>query len=249
LITGALTGIGRVTALAFGREKARLVVSGRHEGRGQELEKEIISLGAEAVFIRADVRHEDDVRHLIDQTIARFSRLDIAVNNAGSAGAPGPIILQTAENYNSVFETNVLGTLLSMKHELRVMQPQGSGSIVNISSALGIAGAPNVSVYASSKFAVEGLSKCAALEAAPYGIRVNTVAPGPTDTEMLTTTVGDANKKAAYGATMPLGRLGKPEEIAEAILFLTSDKASFITGQSLAVDGGKLAGAVARPIK
>ena len=141
LITGALTGIGRATALAFADSGARIVVSGRREAEGKALEAELRSLGAEAAFIPADVRHEDDVRNLVDQTVARFGRLDVAVNNAGTEGQPGPVTEQTADTYAATFDTNVLGTLLSMKHELRAMTAQGSGSIVNISSTYGHEGA------------------------------------------------------------------------------------------------------------
>src|SRR5882762_3786294 len=181
LITGALTGIGRATALAFAKDGARVVVSGRHQDAGQALAAELRNLGAEAEFVQADVRHEDDVRSLVDQTVKRFGRLDVAVNNAGTEGRPGPVTEQTAQTYAATFETNVLGTLLSMKHELRVMQAQGSGSIVNISSTMGERGAPNMSLYTGSKHAVEGMTKSAALEGAAYGIRVNAVAPGPTE--------------------------------------------------------------------
>src|SRR5882757_9783796 len=162
LITGALTGIGRAAALAFAKDGARIVVSGRREAEGKALEAELRSLGAEAAFIRADVRHEDDVHNLIDQTVARFGRIDAAVNAAGTEGQPGPVTEQTAESYAATFDTNVLGTLLSMKHELRVMQAQGHGSIINLSSLLGQRGAPGASVYTASKHAVEGLTKAAA---------------------------------------------------------------------------------------
>src|SRR5580700_8114257 len=242
LITGGLTGIGRATAIAFAKEGARLVVAGRREDAGQQLTTELRALGAEAEFIRADVRKEDDVRALVDKTVARFGRLDIAVNNAGTEGKPGPVTEQTAETYAATFETNVLGTLLSIKHELRVMQGQGSGSIINISSTYGHEGAAGASVYAASKHAVEGLTKSAALEAAGFGVRVNAVAPGPTDTGMLTRFTGTAEKKAAMRKGVPLGRLGEPMEIAQAAVFLASDHASFVTGQILAADGGKSAG-------
>jgi NAD(P)-dependent dehydrogenase (short-subunit alcohol dehydrogenase family) len=241
LITGALTGIGRATALAFAAEGARLVVSGRREEAGRALEAELRALGAEAHFIRADVRHEDDVRHLVDETVARFGRLDVAVNNAGVEGTAGPVADQTPESYAAVFDTNVLGVLLSLKHELRVMLPQRHGSIVNLSSIVGKIGFAGVSVYVASKHAVEGLTKSAALEAAPAGVRVNAVAPGPIDTAMLDRFAGTPENKAGFGASMPLGRAGRPEEIAQAIVFLASDKASYLTGQSIPVDGGKLA--------
>ena len=182
LITGALTGIGRATAVAFAKDGARVVVSGRREAEGNALEVELGSLGAETAFIRADVRCEDDVSSLIDQTVARFGRIDAAINAAGTEGRPGPVTEQTAESYAATFDTNVLGTLLSMKHELRVMQPQGSGSIINISSTYGHEGGAGASVYVGSKHAVEGMTKSAALEAASSGVRINAVAPGPIET-------------------------------------------------------------------
>src|SRR6202035_5733983 len=242
LVTGALTGIGRATALAFAHEGARVVISGRRDDAGRALVTELRALGAEAEFVRADVRHEDDVRNLVDQTVARFGRLDVAVNNAGTEGKPGPLIDQTPDSYTAMFDTNVLGTLLSLKHELRVMQPQGSGSIVNISSTMGERGAASLSLYTASKHAVEGLTKSAALEAAAFGVRVNAVAPGPTETGMLDRLTGGApDKKAAFYAAVPLKRGGKPEEIADAIVFLASSKASFITGQIVRINGGKTA--------
>jgi NAD(P)-dependent dehydrogenase (short-subunit alcohol dehydrogenase family) len=242
LITGALTGIGRATALAFAKDGARLVVSGRREKEGKALEAELRGVGADAAFIQADVRHEEDVRQLVDQTVARFGRIDAAVNTAGTEGQPGLIVDQTAESYAATFETNVLGTLLSLKHELRVMTAQKGGSIVNISSTYGHEGAKGASVYAGSKHAVEGITKSAALEGAASGVRVNAVAPGPTDTGMLDRFTGNSDRKAALTSTVPLGRLGKPEELARAIVFLASDAASFVTGQIVTVDGGKTAG-------
>src|ERR1700674_3474086 len=164
LITGALTGIGRATALAFAKEGSRIVISGRREEEGEKLVAELRRLGAEAEFVRSDVRHEEDLRSLVDQAVARFGRLDVAVNCAGTEGKPGPVTEQSAESYAATFDTNVLGTLLSMKHELRVMQAQGHGSIVNLSSVVGQIGVPGASVYTASKHAVEGLTKSAALE-------------------------------------------------------------------------------------
>jgi NAD(P)-dependent dehydrogenase (short-subunit alcohol dehydrogenase family) len=241
LITGALTGIGRATALAFAAAHASIVVSGRHDDAGQALAAELRGLGADAEFVNADVQRDDEVEQLVAQTVKRFGRLDVAVNNAGTEGKPGPVTEQTAETYAAAFNTNVLGTLLSMKHEMRVMQQQKHGSIINISSTMGHKAAPGASIYTASKHAVEGLTKAAALEAAAFDVRVNAVAPGPTDTGMLDRFTGSDDRKAGLIAGVPLKRVGKPDEIAKAIVFLGSDQASFITGQIVSVDGGKSA--------
>ena len=242
LITGALTGIGRATAFAFARAGARLVVSGRRAAEGASLEAELREAGAEALFVKADVRHDEEVRNLVDQTVARYGRLDVAVNNAGTEGRPGPVVEQTADSYADTFDTNVLGTLLSLKHELRVMTAQRAGSIVNISSTYGHEGAAFASVYAGSKHAVEGITKSAALEVASTGVRVNAVAPGPTDTGMLDRFTSTPENKAALASKVPLARIGKPDDIAAAVLYLAAEGAAFVTGQILTVDGGKTAG-------
>src|ERR1700719_532827 len=241
LITGALTGIGRAAAITFAQEGARIVMSGRQDKQGQRLVAELQGLGADAIFVRTDVRNEDDVRDLVDQTVKRFGRLDIAVNNAGTEGLRGLVTEQTAESFSATFDTNVLGTLLSMKHELRAMLPQGSGSIVNVSSAYGSIGAAYASVYVASKHAVEGLTKSAALEVARTGVRVNVVAPGTTDTGMLTRFTSTDQNKAALVSTVPVKRLATPEEIAHVIAFVASPNASYMTGASIPVDGGMIA--------
>jgi NAD(P)-dependent dehydrogenase (short-subunit alcohol dehydrogenase family) len=240
LITGALTGIGRATAFAFAQEGSRVVISGRRDDAGA-LVTQLRALGAEAEFVRADVRHEDDVRNLVDKTVQRFGRLDVAVNNAGTEGQPGPLTEQSAETYAATFDTNVLGTILSLKHEMRVMLAQGHGSIVNLSSTMGSRGAAGASMYVASKHAVEGLTKAAALEGAAAGVRVNAVAPGPVDTELLNRFTGTAERKAGAAATVPMKRLGTPDEIAQAIVFLASDKGAYLTGQIIGVNGGKTA--------
>ena len=239
LITGALSGIGRAAAVAFAKADHRVVVSGRKQDAGQALVRELRSLGAEAEFVQADVQNEDDVRRLVDRTVERFGRLDVAVNNAGTEGQVGPITDQTAESYAATFDTNVLGVILSMKHEVRAMKGEGRGSIINISSTYGHEGAAGASIYVASKHAVEGLTKSVALEVAKSGIRVNAVAPGPTDTGMLTRFTRTPENKAALVTTVPMGRLGLAEELANAIVFLASDAASFINGHILNVDGGK----------
>jgi NAD(P)-dependent dehydrogenase (short-subunit alcohol dehydrogenase family) len=241
LITGGLTGIGRAAAVAFAKKGAKVVVGGRRDEVGNALAKELRALGSEAEFINADVRKEDDVRNLVDKTVARFGRLDVAVNNAATEGQVGPITDQTAESYAATFDTNVLGVLLSMKHEVRVMLVQGSGNIINISSTYGHEGAAGASVYVGSKHAVEGITKSVALEIAKSGIRVNGVAPGPTDTGMLTRFTKTSENKAALVTGVPMGRLGLSEELASAIVFIASEEASFITGHVLNVDGGHTA--------
>jgi NAD(P)-dependent dehydrogenase (short-subunit alcohol dehydrogenase family) len=241
LVTGALTGIGRAAAIAFARDGARLVVSGRRKTEGEALVEELRRVGTEAEFIIADVRREDEVSALVDKAVARFGRLDVLINNAGVEGKPGPVTSVSADAYTALFETNVLGTLWGLKHALRVMQPQGSGNVINLSSTFGERGAANFSLYAGSKHAVEGITKCAAIEAAAYGVRVNAVAPGPTETAMLDRLTGSSEKRAAFYSAVPLKRGATAEEIADAVVFVASDKAAFITGQVIRVNGGKTA--------
>ena len=241
LITGALTGIGRATALAFADAGSRIVISGRHDDAGLAFATELRALCADVLFVRADVRREEDVRNLVDRAVERFGCLDVAVNNAGTEGKPGPLTEQSAESYAATFDTNVLGTILSLKHEMRVMLAQGHGNIINLSSTFGSHGAAGASMYVASKHAVEGLTKSAALEGAGFGVRVNAVAPGPIETELLNRFAGNADRKAGVIAGVPLKRAGKPEEIAQTIMFLASDKAPFITGQIVGVNGGKTA--------
>jgi NAD(P)-dependent dehydrogenase (short-subunit alcohol dehydrogenase family) len=242
LITGALTGIGRATAVAYARDKARVVVSGRSQEKGDELVRELRALGTEAEYFGADVRVDGELRDVVDKTIARFGRLDVAVNNAGTEGRPGPVVEQDATSYHSTFDTNVLGVLLSMKHEIRVMVSQRKGSIINISSAYGKIGAAYASVYVASKHALEGMTKSAAIELAGTGVRINIVAPGPIETGMLNRFTGNKEAKADLVKTVPLKRIGTPQEIAEVIKFVGSDEASFIVGASISVDGGQTAG-------
>jgi NAD(P)-dependent dehydrogenase (short-subunit alcohol dehydrogenase family) len=240
LITGALTGTARATALAFARKGAKIIASGRHNDAGAALVAELRAAGAEAEFVRADVRHDDDVHALVDATVKRFGRLDVAVNVARTEGEPGPATGLAAESYAATFDTNILGTVLSMKHELRVMQAQGSGSIVNISSTYGHKGAAGVAIHAASKHAVEGLTKSVALEVGGSGIRVNAVAPRPIQTPMLDRFGEEA--KTYFATLNAQKRIGQPDEIARAVVFLASDDASFVTGHIMNVDGGMSAG-------
>jgi NAD(P)-dependent dehydrogenase (short-subunit alcohol dehydrogenase family) len=238
LITGGITGIGRAAAVAFAKKGASVVVAGRRDEAGMVLVEELRALGSEAEFVHADVRKEADVRAMVEKTVARFGRLDVAVNNAATEGQVGPITEQTAESFAATFETNVLGVVLSMKHEVLAMQRQGSGSIINISSTYGHEGAAFASIYVGAKHAIEGITKSVALEVAGSGIRVNAVAPGPTDTGMLTRFTGTPENKAALVSQVPLGRLGLSEEVADGIVFMASSDARFVTGHILNVDGG-----------
>jgi NAD(P)-dependent dehydrogenase (short-subunit alcohol dehydrogenase family) len=241
LVTGALAGIGRATAIAFAREGAAVVVSGRRDEDGKAFAAELRALGAEAEYLRADVSVEDDVQALVDGAITTFGKLDVAVNNAGFTGSPGQLATQTLEAYDAVFGTNVRGLFLSLKHELRVMTRQGFGRIVNLSSTFGERGGAGAALYSASKHAVNGFTRSAALEVAAAGIRVNAVAPGPVATGGLERFAGSQERAAAMAATVPAGRLGSVDDIADVIKFLASDAARFVTGQIVAVNGGKTA--------
>jgi NAD(P)-dependent dehydrogenase (short-subunit alcohol dehydrogenase family) len=238
LITGALTGIGRATAVAFAAKAPMWSCPAATTTRGKTLSRSYERFGAEAEFVRADVQEEDDVRDLVDKTVQRFGRLDVAVNNAGLEGELGVIQDATVENFRAVHDRNVVGVFLSMKHELRAMAGQDSGSIVNIASTYGHKAAAGATAYVSSKFAVEGLTKTVALEQGNSGIRVNAVGPGPIDTGMLDRFTGTEEGNEALIATVPMRRRGKAEEIANAIVFLSSPEASYISGTVFEVDGG-----------
>ena len=212
LITGAITGIGRATALAFANEGARLVISGRHDEAGQALACELVGLGAEAEFVRADVRHEDDVRSLVGKTVERFGRLDVAVNNAGTEGRLGPLTEQTPETYAATFDTNVLGTILSLKYEMRCWA-QGHGAIVNLSGTLGSRGAAARRFTPPANTQLKALTKSAALEGAALGVRINAVAPGPVETEMLNRFTGTADRKAARSPACPRSAQEDPRKL------------------------------------
>ena len=242
LITGATSGIGKVSALAFAKAGAKVIVSGRRETEGQAVVAEIKAAGGEAAFVKADVAVEADVAALVAKTVETYGRLDVAFNNAG-VELTGSIVDANEADYRRVFDINVWGVITTMKHEIPVMLKQGGGVIINTSSVAGHVGMAGASIYVASKHAVEGLTKAAALEYAKQGIRVNAVAPAAIETDMMNRFTGGGSEEAlSYMRSLhPVGRLGRAEEIANPVLFLASDAASFITGASLNIDGGLLA--------
>ena len=242
LVTGGTSGIGKATAIAFAKEGAKVVVSGRREKEGLAVVEEIKKAGGTAIFVQADVAKEADVKRLVEATVAKFGRLDVAFNNAG-VELLGPVVEVTEADYRRVFDINVWGVLASMKYEIPAMLKTGGGAIINTTSIAGHVGIAGASVYVGTKHAVEGLTKTAALEVAKQGIRVTAVAPAATETEMIERFTGGSSTDAGKGlaAMHPVGRMARSEEIAGAVLYLASDAAKFTTGISLPVDGGWLA--------
>ncbi len=238
LVTGGTSGIGRATALAFAKAGAKVVIAGRRETEGAIVVAEIQAAGGEALFIRADVAVESEVRQLVERTVAAYGRLDVAFNNAGIEWA-GPLGNASEADYRRIFDTNVWGVITSLKYEIPAMLASGGGTIVNTSSVAGHIGMAGVSLYVASKHAVEGVTKSVALEFARQGIRVNAVAPAAIETDMVDRFVGKEGDQRNYLASLhPVGCMGTVREIADAVLFLCSDAASFITGESVKVDGG-----------
>jgi NAD(P)-dependent dehydrogenase (short-subunit alcohol dehydrogenase family) len=241
LVTGGTSGIGKTTAIEFARAGAKVVLTGRREKEGAQVVAEIKKLGGEAAFVRADVAKDADVKRMVDFTVEKFGRLDIAFNNAGVEWM-GPLDQATEGEYRRVFDINVWGVLNSMRHEIPVMLKTGGGAIVNTSSVAGHVGMGQVSVYIASKHAVEGLTKALALEFAKQNIRINAVAPGAIATEMFDRFSGKHSEVLdSLQSLIPVGRIGASEEIAAAVLYLCSDNAKFTTGTSLVVDGGFIA--------
>ena len=239
LVTGGGSGIGRATALAFARDGARVVIGNRNVQRGEETVSMIRAAGGTASFRRTDVLVTADIEALVKHAVSEYGGLDLAFNNAGIEGEPRPLAEQTEANYDAVMDINVKGVWLSMKYEIPRILDQGGGAIVNCSSVAGVIGFPGIGIYSASKHAVIGLTKAAALEYSAQGIRVNAVNPAVIDTEMVDRLADGMNMKKDDLTTFhPIGRLGRVEEVAEAVLWLCSEKASFVTGHSLMVDGG-----------
>lgn len=241
IVTGGSSGIGKATAIAFAREGAKVVVASRREKEGQETVKQVQSAGSEGFFIKTDVSKETDVSAMVEKTIATYGHLDYAFNNAGIEQIPTPLVEQTEATFDQVMDINVKGVWLCMKHQIPQMLVSGGGAIVNMSSIAGIIGAPGLPIYVASKHAVLGLTKSVALEYAKQGIRINAGCPGMIETDLLDRAFANQEVKERLIAMHPIGRVGKPEEIAEAVVWLCSDKASFVTGQSLPLDGGYVA--------
>jgi NAD(P)-dependent dehydrogenase (short-subunit alcohol dehydrogenase family) len=244
LITGGTSGIGRAAAIEFARAGAKVVVTGRREREGEETVALVEKDRGQALFVRSDVTREEDIKGAVDAALKKFGRLDIAFNNAGLELMGVPTVESTPEQYRRIFDVNVLGVLLAMKHEIPAIlksgaNPKRTGAIINNSSVAGQIGMPGAGIYVASKHAVLGLTKTAALELAKSGIRVNSVSPAAIETEMFDRFVGGNKEVSSQFASLhPVGRVGQPEEIARAAVFLASDAASFITGHDLVVDGG-----------
>ena len=237
LITCALAGVGRATAFAFAREGAKVVVSGRCAETGDLLALELRAIGADSIFIRADLRIESEVDELVDGAVAVFGHIDVAVNNRDTEGSLGAIVEQTVAGYSATFDANVLSTLLCMKYELRVLYRQKYGCVINTSSIIGRKVGANASLYAASKQAIEGLTKVAAIEAAAHGVRVNAVAPGPVEAGMLSRFAPGTEQEGIRSIGVNSKRIRLLEDVADAILFISSNRARFITGQVMGVDG------------
>ena len=241
LVTGGTSGIGRATAIAFAREGAKVVVAGRRATEGETTARLINEAGGEAIFVRTDVTREDDVVALVARTLEHYGRLDVAFNNAGTLGSLGAIPEQTNTDYDHVFDANVRGVFLSMKHQIPAMLRNGDGAIVNTSSIGGSIGFPNLGLYVASKHAVLGLTRSVALEYARQGIRANAVSPAAIQTDMLDIAFGageNDTKTAFVNDSHPVGRVGTPEDVADAVLYLSAPGSAFVTGHDLLVDGG-----------
>lgn len=243
LVTGGTSGIGRDTAVLFARAGAKVVINGRREVEGNETVEMIRAAGGEGLFAKGDVSRGTDVESLVQKTVEKFGRLDVAFNNAGIEGVWVPIVEQTEEDWDRTIDINLKGTWLCLKYEIRQMLKQGGGgAIVNMSSVAGLMGSPAGATYCASKHGVIALTKTAALEYGKSGIRVNVVCPAVIETAMGDRLFSEPAFNKFVLGLHTLGRFGKPEEIAEGVVWMCSDKAAFMTGQSLVLDGGFLAG-------
>jgi NAD(P)-dependent dehydrogenase (short-subunit alcohol dehydrogenase family) len=245
LVTGGTSGIGKATALAFGAAGAKVVFSGRRDAEGEKTAKLIRETGAECLYVHSDASNEEDIKALVQKTVATYGRLDFAFNNAGFGTVPKPLHEQSIEDFDSTMATNLRGVFLCMKYEIQQMLTQGAGVIINNSSVWGSIGAPGMGPYTASKHAVMGLTRSAALDYAKQGIRINAVNPGyirgtelvtPKSLQEMGMTLEQFD--SMLSSSVPMGRRGQPEEIAATVVFLCSDAASYITGQPLAIDGG-----------
>lgn len=238
-MTGASSGIGRTTAIALAKVGNKVVIADRRDKEGEETLRLVKESGGDGIFVKTDVSNEDNVMALVEKTVKSYGGLDYAFNNAGVVEEPAPFTSTTSSIFDKIMAVNVKGVWLSMKHEIPQMLKNGGGAIVNTSSVYGIIGNPQLPIYVASKHAVLGLTKAAALEYAKAGIRINAVAPGAIETELLEQSIGNNKQlRESLVALHPIGRVGKPEEIANAVVWLLSDKASFVTGHTLLVDGG-----------
>jgi NAD(P)-dependent dehydrogenase (short-subunit alcohol dehydrogenase family) len=243
LVTGGTSGIGRETALLFTKAGAKVVIAGRRELEGDETVGLIRAAGGDGLFVKTDVSKGSEVAALVQKAVEKFGCLDIAFNNAGIEGAWVPIIRQSEEDWDRTININLKGVWLCLKYEIRQMLKQGGGgAIVNMASVTGLIGSVGAGAYSASKHGVIGLTKTAALENAKSGIRINAVCPGVIETPMSERLFGAPAIHKSVVGLHPVGRLGKPAEIAEAVVWMCSDRASFMTGQSLVLDGGFLAG-------